>query len=1175
MTSEATLKYNISEALAKISEDSFPEAAQELLDVLGYQSERVPPEHSGTVKDFIAEYPSINTRPNAEPTESEKSFSKHAHSVRVLFQITDSELEETMLYDKQVGFEPGSMRSFLFVAVELRNKENGSYPRTEYAKFAQEINKRFRAPAVVLFKTPDDLLTLAFVHRRLHKRDSSRDVLGSVSLVREIETVKSHRAHLSILADLSLENRLQWIRKKDASRNFDGLLASWLDALDTEVLTGKFYKELFAWFKRAVDEARLPETEVKAEEQVIRFITRILFVWFIKEKGLVAEELFSEKEIDKYLKDYDPEQGDSYYRVVLQNLFFATLNTEIDKRGFSSVDQKTHRDPSRYRYQDEIDDVDGLRRLFDQSPFINGGLFECLDSFESVGAGGLRIDYFTDNMNNPEMREYKKLAFPNRLFFDDNGLFELFERYKFTIEENTPIEREVALDPELMGKAFENLLAAHNPETRETVRKQTGSYYTPTPVVEYMVDEVLLESLATKAQPIDGDGDWWRERLRYLLDYACDDAEDLFEMPECDNLVRVVSEIKVIDPAVGSGAFPMGVLHKLTLVLRRLDPDNVRWKEIQKTIALNKADKAFDKDDPDEREKQLAEINTIFQLYKTSDFGRKLYLIQNSIFGVDVQAIACQIAKLRFFISLAIEQEPTSNRENNYGIKPLPNLETRFIAADTLIGLERPSQREFQTPAIFRLEQEVANNRERFFHASTRYQKQEYSAKDKDLRRELADALRENGFSADVSEEIASWDPYDQNASANWFDPEYMFDVKDGFDIVIGNPPYVKVENFNRGTRNILEQEYRWVGDLYEHFIVKGMDLCASAGLFSYIANDSFVTFSSKQRIRELLLENQILHLVKSPSQTFEASIYTAIFVLKKEGITHSHEYMTGEFIFDSGLKYKALGKVSYKDVRSLPGNRLLLTANNNLLMRLLLIGQKFNNYYNVLDTGIDSGNVREKIFFNTYSEGLERLLQGKQIQRYLLYWNSPRAKYKYCDINYSPLPIPGVGRGGRPSSRDEYWNFRGGIKNHHQPERLLMRQTDDDLVVAYHNQERHGRFYTDNTLFTILPKRDEKDLKFLMALLNSRLMNYIYHSLSQEQGKSQAQVKVKTVRELPIVLPGQEDRSYIDYLVERILLEKTKNPLADTSTLEEQVDAIIYQLYRLTEDEISVVEEG
>ena len=280
-------------------------------------------------------------------------------------------------------------------------------------------------------------------------------------------------------------------------QNFDGLLAAWLAKLDTEELNKKFYRKLFAWYEWTIedDNVKFPTDEnrvIKREEHVIRLITRLLFIWFIKEKGLVAEELFNRFEVLALLEEDDLENGDSYYRVVLQNLFFATLNTEIDKREFSTGGNHNHRNFSKFRYKDQMDDPDKLLDLFSKTPFINGGLFDCLDSFDATRDGGYRIDCFSDE-------HYHKLSIPNRFFFQEKiGLLSIFEAYKFTVEENTPIDQEVALDPELLGRVFENLLAAINPETGETARKMTGSYYTPRAIVDYMVEETLVAALSQK-----------------------------------------------------------------------------------------------------------------------------------------------------------------------------------------------------------------------------------------------------------------------------------------------------------------------------------------------------------------------------------------------------------------------------------------------------------------------------------------------------------------------------------------------------------------------------------------------------------------------------------------------------------------------------------------------------
>ena len=900
----ANLRENLRETLAQPPGADLSAIATELLTLLGYRSERglsLPPLDGPS---FLRQFPAP-----APGARTEQAFADAASSVQILFQLTDREIaraiaEETQhsLFaadesapDAPGGFDTGNARSFLFVAVELAGRD---YPRGHYAAFTRELNKRFPAPTVVLFRTADHRITLAFIHRRPNRHDPDRDVMGRVSLVREIDPANPHRAHLDLLAQLALPDRLRWIAGHGQPRNFDGLLDAWLDALDTEALNRRFYRELFAWFQHAVDTARFPadpKRTLPAEEHVIRLITRLLFVWFIQEKGLVSGQLFVENRVAALLKDYDRDHGDSYYRAILQNLFFATLNTEIGQRRFSSQTREDHRNFSVYRYRDEIADPDRLQDLLAQTPFINGGLFDCLDSFDSAGAGGVRIDCFTDN---PSHRA--GLSIPNRLFFGDAanpGLIDLFHRYKFTIEENTPVEREVALDPELLGQVFENLLAAVNPETRRTARQETGSYYTPRPVVDYMVDQALVGALAPMAFPDAPDAanpgpD--AARLRCLLDYddAFDDAESRFTPDEKERIVRAIAALKALDPAVGSGAFPMGILHKLTLALRRLDPGNDLWEQVQRDRAAQRANAAFDTADQAARDAELVAISHTFEQYRDSDYGRKLYLIQNSVYGVDIQPIAVQIAKLRFFISLAIEQQPNDDPAANYGIKPLPNLETRFVAADTLLPLERPPQRTLgQTDAVTRLEREIAANRERHFHASARPDKLECRRVDTRLRRQLAKELRAAGFPAASAGQIAQWEPFDQNApAAPWFDPEYMFGVPGGFDIVIANPPYVRQEDiYPKPYKDALLQAYSdaAVGrsDLYCYFYARGLQLLRPRGMHVFVCSNSWLDVGYGAKLQQYLLTNAALEAVYESAierQFITADINTIISVLRK-----------------------------------------------------------------------------------------------------------------------------------------------------------------------------------------------------------------------------------------------------------------------------------------------------
>ena len=592
-------KAAIKETLNRFTTGDLGENGRNLLNTLGYRSERTLTLESSTAEAFIAAY-DLHGK-----LIRDRALTAELTSIDLLFQLSGDDLTLTettgLLFDSsQTQVDNTIIQSYLFFALRL---EGSNYSRTQLSQITREINKLFIMPAMLLFQH-GETLTLSVINRRLHAADPSRDVLEKVTLIKDIDFKYPHRAHIDILFDLALEP----LNQTHGVHNFVELHRAWEKTLDTEELNKKFYRELFTWFEWAVAEGKFPTDKNRSldpEEHVIRLITRLLFVWFIKEKGLIADALFNEARISPLLKDYDRDTGDSYYRTVLQNLFFATLNTEIGKRQFSKGGNTGHRNFSLYRYKDQITAPDTLLTLFEKTPFINGGLFDCLDSEEATRDGGYRIDCFSDE-------HYKKLSVPNWLFFDEvRGLIPLLKGYKFTVEENTPIEQEVALDPELLGKVFENLLAAYNPETGATARKQTGSYYTPRPIVDYMVEEALVAALAARVSPTDGDVKLWDERLRYLFDYAraFDDASEFFDSRESDEVVR--DHFRVEDTGSGGwiGCVSDGALHKLTLALRRLDPDNTRWEQLQKERAIQRAATAFDTKDRQTRDEELTEIS--------------------------------------------------------------------------------------------------------------------------------------------------------------------------------------------------------------------------------------------------------------------------------------------------------------------------------------------------------------------------------------------------------------------------------------------------------------------------------------------------------------------------------------------------------------------------------------
>ena len=1183
MSTQSTTN-DIRTALSAAAADDFPELATALLGTLGYRSERTLTGQTGKPADFIQQFPAQNPG-----TQWERSFLDNAQSVRILFQFTGSEIQAQTQRElfEAADFDTGNARSFLFAAVELNGS---SYPRGQYAVFTRELNKHIRLPMVVLFRTADNRITLAFVHRRPNKHDPNRDVLGSVSLIREIDPESPHRAHLDILSELSLPERLRWMDSHGKTHNFDGLLDAWLDALDTEELNRRFYRDLFAWFERAVKTAKFPADEAKTlptEEHVIRLITRLMFVWFIKEKGLVAGDLFIENRAAQLLRDYDREGGDSYYRAVLQNLFFATLNTEIDQRGFSSENDDNNSDFSRYRYHKEIADADALLALFDKTPFINGGLFDCLDSFDATSNGGYRIDCFSDV-------HYRKLSIPNRLFFSaDNhspGLIDLFNRYKFTVEENTPAEREVALDPELLGKVFENLLAAFNPETRENVRKQTGSYYTPRAVVDYMVDEALIATLAQRVAPADGDVDFWQERLRYLVDYddAFTDAEELFTPAEREVVVRAIAETKALDPAVGSGAFPMGILHKLTLALSRLDGDNELWRELQQEIATKRAANAFGTDDQQERDAELAEISDTFQRY-SNDFGRKLYLIQNSIYGVDIQPVATQIAKLRFFISLAIEQEPTADAADNYSIKPLPNLETRFVAADTLLKLGGLN-RELTSERTRELQRRLYANRERHFHAATRQVKMKHRDYDMELRKELAQSLSDSGLDASHAAKVADWDPYDQNASADWFDAEYMFGVSDGFDLVIGNPPYAQLQKdsgkLSRLYENAGYQTFASTGDVYQLFYERGINLLQpDVGYLCYISSNQWMKVDSGKGLREFIENQNPARLVNLGAGTFDSvTVNTCVILVNRAANRHALEAA------DVRQATQLFPPTEWTRIRPVNGHTwtVLPATEQGIMAKMETIGTPLKDWSVKINYGIKTGldkafvmdaKVKQALIIaDPQSDDiLNPVLRGRDIERYQA--NSARF---LIDTHNGYGNVPAISVDDYPAVKSHLDGFKPQLEKRYDqgrtPYNLRNCAYYADFAkekIVWGNLNKRAKFaYAPGGTFISAPSTMLTPYSpCLLSLLNSKLVDWYFRQIGVERDAGYFEYKPMFIKRLPIPKISAVKQRPLARLTERILTAKAADPSADTRADEAQIDRLIYTLYGLTEDEIEAVE--
>ncbi|EFI47720.1 type IIS restriction endonuclease [Segatella oris C735] len=631
------------------------------------------------------------------------------------------------------------------------------------------------------------------------------------------------------------------------------------EAFSVETLTKQFYKDLFEWYQWAIDDSTQvtfpnnitteDDDRDDVEKKVIRMITRIMFVWFIKQKELVPNRIFDIEYLSTILKEFDPYSTTvgNYYNAILQNLFFATLNCAIEDengntRKFAISTKRDIKTLYRYAEMFSISEQEVIN-LFSEVPFLNGGLFECLD--KTRYRDGVEQCYNFDGFSRNNARfadgRYKHRAVvPNILFFEpEKGLLSILSRYNFTIEENSPEEQQVALDPELLGKVFENLLGAYNPETKETARNQSGSFYTPREIVNYMVDESLIAYL--------GNNDFVRSLFSY--DFTFDKAKSNEYLKIADKLKAV----KILDPACGSGAFPMGLLNRMIDILERISPNE-----------------------------------DIYEL--------KLSIIENCLYGSDIQSIAAQITKLRFFISLICNCEKDASKPN-FGIPTLPNLETKFVSANSLIAKKKEDIQLnlFKSEEIESIKKELHQIRHLHFSAKSTSTKHRLREKDLALRERLIELLSdENNFASDDAKQLAEWNPYDQNAVSPFFDPEWMFGVNNGFDIVIGNPPYIQLQN-NGGELAKLYEEcgystFARTGDIYCLFYERGWQLLKKDGHLCYITSNKWMRSGYGEKTREFFANktNPMLLIDFAGVKIFEsATVDTNILLFAKSNNQH------------------------------------------------------------------------------------------------------------------------------------------------------------------------------------------------------------------------------------------------------------------------------------------------
>ncbi|MFN3408983.1 MAG: Eco57I restriction-modification methylase domain-containing protein [Limisphaerales bacterium] len=1242
MPDRTDLRRQIAEALSAFMQKPLREAARAFFATLGYHSDRTLP--IASVDAFCRQFDPDGKLNHPSALKAEWK------SIEIVFQLTDAELSQTGTLFKETAVQQGLLQSYLFFAVELKG---GDYARGKLTGLVRQLNRLFPMPVMVLIKHLADkkpVLSIAVINRRQNQRDAARDVLGKVTIIRDISLTAPHRGHLDVLASLAVPNLVH--PQRLPINSFDALHAAWEEIFNVELLNKRFYRELASWYFWALPQVEFPDDIEKDAEKrratgLIRLLTRLIFCWFLKEKGLVPETLFTEADLKDILRDLSPDAS-TYHEAILQNLFFATLNQRMGKdakgqpyRAFAKDEgfiknRATHGVDTLYRYEEHFRDPAAALDLFADVPFLNGGLFECLDRTDETTGRKLYLDGFSRNKK-------KRPVIPNRLFFGAEheedlsaaygdksrrrekvrGLLRILHSYKFTIVENTPIDQEIALDPELLGKVFENLLASYNEETKTTARKQTGSFYTPRPIVEYMVDESLkahlarkLEEAHTKARSREvGDkasasssSDSLRafvpsceSRLNQLFSYT--DEPHQFTEAEVAVLLDAIHTCKILDPACGSGAFPMGMLQKLVYIIHKLDPENTRWKQLQ-------IDTAAKIPDPGARAAAIAAIERDFA-ENGDDYGRKLYLIENCLYGVDIQPIAIQITKLRFFISLVCDQRTNRSKKENHGIRPLPNLETKFVAADTLISLPEMEQLALVDPAVYRIEAEIESLYHSHFAIQRRDQKLALQRKIKDLRQELARLLAQSLGSSKKAEHIAAWDPFDPQASADFFDPHWMFgrSLAEGFDVVIGNPPYISVERF-AGTPIQAKWQaayttYAARGDVYCFFYERGAGLLRKGGTLIYITSNKWMRAGYGQKLRAFFSTKVCIDEILDFGGVLvfnSATVDTCAVRLSNKGpsIAFPSSYMRSTFTFDCSLaEFAESNSCTFNIPTDTSQSWAVLSFERQTIRdQVSLQGVPIRNWDVQIGYGIKSG-LNEAFYLTAEqrdrliqedpvsNELIVKLIRGREVGRYKIDWEDTyQLIVKFGAHEYLEARYPAVfrhlcqfedqlkARGqcqysrSRTSAGDEA--FPG---QHHWLE-LDNNPTDDYLNLFREPKiiypeitkwlgfylDRNDNYFPNNKAFIINSRGDS--LGYLTAFFNSTLFRCCYIDDFPTQGEDRRELRKIFFEKIPVKKPASQQAAVFEKLVPLVQFAKRAGSEAAAAFLEDLIDACVMECY-------------
>lgn len=924
---------------------------------------------------------------------------------------------------------------------------------------------------------------------------------------------------------------------------FDDLL----QRFSVEVVNKEFYNQIAVMFSRLVGGKRkqgsrthdfehvleLPSTPYSGQEQkykefAVRLIGRTVFCWFLKKKKSANNiPLIPEDVLSTFAISFNP----NYYHSRVEPLFFNVLNAPINERT-----------------------AEFKEKPYDKIPFLNGGLFEPQPD-----------DFYTGNYPN------YALKIPDEWWKD---FIEILETYNFTIDENTSIDIDLSVDPEMLGRIFENLLAEINPETGESARKSTGSYYTPRPIVEYMVDESLKQYLVTKTGMEEAN-------LETLLDYSREESG--LEPDEEQKVIEALNKIKVLDPACGSGAFPMGILQKMLLILQKVDHE--AKNSIQQILN--------DIQDPVYRKLLESKLKAA-QVYDDDDlddYARKLNIIRRSIYGVDIQPVAVDIAKLRFFLSIIVD-EVIQDELPNRGIEPLPNLEFKFVCANTLIPL--PPNRELFENADFieKLEQ----LREQYFISFGEEKekiKKEFRSVQAQMFNTSIDLLsREPGTHNDrpqtQTQMLATWNPF-SNETTKWFDPKWMFGETEGFDVVIGNPPWgsksAQTVIIKQRNRDIINR----MTDSFMFFINESTRLMKSNGFTTFIIPDVFLYQGDNQKLRSKLINKFIFqYAINLGDFVFNEVTRASCIIGFRNNVLEKYEFFVGSYRNKyTHLSNKQLEKIDLSVINKLPNCTI---PTENIKGFRFYTGKDYPKLSDFVDeSGIQRGvspDFKDAFIIDEdviEQNGIESeiirttITGGKDVKAYNILDKSKRLIYTTRATNPNKIPnsIKYIEQFKDKITCKEVAQNKHPFYSLHRPrskeifdkpEKLVGVITSDKIIVAIDDEQIYP---TDGIYILSADKRKTKNY-FLECYLNSKLATFFYQLIANEKGRILAQIKPVLLGEIPFIDAGEHLTAFKLLSTE---IHKLKRHGNQTDNVETQIDLMVYKLYELTWDEALIVD--